>query len=347
MASLLPRGIQSPTENKPPGELPSPSEDVNATVTKLLEQQSRLEEKVEELEGDKRHFQNKLEEYIRFDREGGQSKDSRSVSQLERQISELLAEKADLQSRLSRRDDEIADLYSSQPQAADRGHRAHLLQRLNDLQASMQASEEQYGRQIDALKLENSRLREQVERLRTTQHHPQAHWNETGYFHSESWRGHAEGGRGMPPSWETAARNFQAARNLHSNNTEGLASLPESLSSRSSGSTSGQTSLSATLTEMSLTPTPPPPPPSDTTASELKKLKKQLEKYKTANIDLDEKLKDAKLELRKYSERGGEGDVRYRMDYERLRSENAQLRSQLDRALSESNHLRSLVSKRY
>ena len=244
-----------------------------------------------------------------------------------------------------RREEEIADLYSSQPQVAERGHRAHMLQRLND----MQASQEQYTRQIDTLKLENSRLKGEVERSRNPHYsHPHGqHWNESGRDPKgsfsgsgrvESRRGHLESGHSGPPSWDMT-------RNYYSN-TEGFSSLPESLSSCSSGSSTGQTTLTAALTELSLTGKPSPPPP-DATATELKKIKKQLEKYKTANIDLDERLKEAKLELRKYSERGTEAEVRYRMDCERLRAENTQLRLQLDRALSESNHFRSLVGRRY
>lgn len=76
-------------------------------------------------------------------------------------------------------------------------------------------------------------------------------------------------------------------------------------------------------------------------------MKRQLEKYKTANIELDQKLKDAKLELEKFAESRREPDVAYRMDVERLRSENAQLRARLDRANSEVTHLRGMVGRRY
>lgn len=329
MASILPRGVPSPQESKPPGELSSPSSDLNLTIQKVLDTNASLEEKVKELEGDKKHFQNKLEEYIRYDKEEGGNRESQSTasnSQLERQISELMAEKAGLKAELLKKEEETGDLYSSQqPSISERGHRAHLLQRLNELQATSRLSQDFHSHQTEMLKWENSRLREEVEGLN--------HY------------GGKTSGHERPPSWELA-RPYQ---HLYSN-TERYSSLPESLPSHSS-TASGQSGDPGmpNLATLHLTSNMSHPLDSNAaaTAAELKKIKKQLEKYKTANIELDQKLKDAKLELQRYAERRTEGDVGYRMDLERLRSENAQLRSQLDRALSEASHLRSLVGRRY
>lgn len=346
MASFLPRGVSSPkgvssAAEEALGDLPSPSEDLNTTVTKLLDTNARLLDKIAELEGDKKHFQNKLEEYICYDREEG-SNDRTTISQLERRISELLAEKADLQARLLKKNKDNDDLYTSQElRLLERDHRAHLLQRLNELQASLALGQQKHAREMELLKLENLGLQEEVGRLRKILNM-------------------AESRRDRPPSWELV-RPYQR---LYSS-AEGYSSLPESLPSfSSSGGATGQhrnTTESITghhkgseipnIAALRLTSNPAPP--SDSTAAsvavtELKKIKKQLDKYKTANIELDQKLKDAKLELRKYEERGSEVDVGYRMDLERFRSENNQLRAQLDRALSESNHLRSLLgSRRY
>lgn len=346
MASLLPRGIPSPVpqDSKPPDDLPSPSEDLNLTVQKLLASNSSLEEKVRELEGDKKHFQSKLEEYIRYDREevgSSESHDDRAaVSKLEKQISKLVAENADLHFQLHSRGREAGDSYltaqQTAPQVADREQRAALLHRLNELQASSQASQDYYGRQLEMLRVENSKLRQEAELLRRTHHH------------YPEWK--ARGGQlERPPSWEPAQPAYQT-----SSVTEGYSSLPESLTSSSSGSSSagGQSMLVSKMPDLASLrignsdPTPPPPaanaPP---TAAELKKLKRQLEKYKTANIELDQKLKDAKLELQKFAEGRRDCDVAGRMDLERLRSENAQLRARLDRALSENSHLRSMVGR--
>lgn len=328
MASLLPRGIPSPQASKPPSDLPSPSDDLNLTVQKLLTTNSGLEGKVKELEGDKKHFQSKLEEYIRYDREEGGSHDKLATSKLEKQLSELIAEKADLQFQLGK-EREQGGTYSlkhvsdreQHAYISDREQRAILLQRLNELQASSRSSQDYYTRQIDMLKVENTRLREESEHLRKT--------------HYADWR---NAGRERPPSWELA-------RSSRGSYTEGYSSLPESLSSGSTGQ-SGVAKL-PDVASLQLSSKPSPSADVASIAAELKKTKRQLEKYITANIELDQKLKDAKLELQKFAEGRRDWDVGSRMDLERLRSENAQLRSQLDRAMSESNRLRSLVGRRY
>lgn len=316
---MLPRGIPSPQGSKPPSDLPSPSDDLNHTVQKLLVTNSNLEDRIRELEGDKKHFQSKLEEYIRYDREEGAStepQDRVTVSKLQKQISELMAEKADLQFQLQKGKEPHS---IQQAHVSDREQRALLLHSLNDLQASSRSNQEYYSRQTEMLKAENSRLREEAESLRKT--HQYTDWRSTG--------------QGRPPSWELA-RPYQRLY------TEGYSSLPESLSS----SSTGQSGI-AKLPDVASLQISSNPSDATSTAMELKKLKRQLEKYKTANIELDQKLKDAKLELQKSAEGRRDCDVGNRMDLERLRSENALLRSQLDRALSESNHLRSLVGRRY
>lgn len=345
MAALLPRGVQSPRppEDWPLAELASPSEDLNLTLRELLDKNTVLEAKVEELEGDKRHFQSKLEEYIRYDREEGSESrgDKPTVSQLEKRVSELLSEREELKVLLVKRDGEIGEFYSSQqPQFLERGHRAHLLQRLNELQASSALTEERLTQQIQTLKSENSRLREELGRLTRAPpgpgHNPPQHW-----VGQEQGQGQGE----RQPSWDAY---HQSPRS----NTEGYSSLPESLPSHTAITTS-QGRAAEMLAALRLTSREAPPhhptatPSQDTMTAELKKVKKQLDKYKTANIELDQKLKDAKLELQKHSEGRGDVDVGYRMDMERLRSDNNRLRVQLDRAMGESNHFRSLVGRRY
>ena len=337
MAALLPWGVQSPQDDQPLGaELTSPSEDLNLTLRKLLDKNTILEAKVDELEGDKRHFQNKLEEYIRHDREEGTEScgDKHTVTQLEKRVSELLSEREDLKIQLVKRDEEISKFYSSQqPQLLERGHRAHLIQRLNELQASSSLTEERHAQQMQALKSENSRLREELVRLRPPAGPgPPQHWGANRGGGEQVWR---------RPPWEVQNQSLRS-------NTEGYSSLPETLPSHATTTTlQGGAPEMPNMSGLSLTSEPPPPPPQDTSTAELKKVKKQLEKYKTANIELDQKLKDAKLELQKHSEGRGEVDVSHRMDMERLRSDNNRLRVQLDRAVGESNHFRSLVGRRY
>lgn len=295
----------------------SPSEDLNFTVKKLLDRNSRLEDKIEELEGDKAHFQNKLEEYIRYDREQGmESEQKLTISRLEKHILELIAEKTNLQDQLVKRDRDISDLSASQhPHSGDRGQRVHLLQTLNEIQVGSKSTQVELSCQIELLKSENSMLREEVK------------WMRCGTDR-----------RADEKASPYTTREMNHAR--HSTNT-GYSSLPESLSYSSSSIQSSELPNVATL-QLTSDPTVS----TNSTAAELKKIKKQLEKYKTANIELDQKLKDARLELERYGEHRGEM-MGYRMDLERFRQENAQLRSQLDRALGEISHLRSLVSRRY
>ena len=72
---------------------------------------------------------------------------------------------------------------------------------------------------------------------------------------------------------------------------------------------------------------------------ELKKLRKMVEKYKNANIDLDMKLKDARSELQKYSAGQTSFDISHRYEVERLQQETTQLRIQLDCALRNNARL--------
>ena len=78
---------------------------------------------------------------------------------------------------------------------------------------------------------------------------------------------------------------------------------------------------------------------------ELKKLRKMVEKYKNANIDLDLKLKEACNELQKYTTTGQTFvDLTHQYDLERLRQEAAQLRVQLDSALRDNARLQREVA---
>lgn len=75
--------------------------------------------------------------------------------------------------------------------------------------------------------------------------------------------------------------------------------------------------------------------------SELKQVKRNLEKYKNLTIELDSKLKDAKLELTKHETRQTGSHVQARYENEALRSENLALRSEIDRLRRECNQLQS------
>ena len=80
-----------------------------------------------------------------------------------------------------------------------------------------------------------------------------------------------------------------------------------------------------------------------TTNSEIKGLKKMLEKLKTVNVELDMKLKDANLQLQQYSARQTDTDIMYRMEAECLRAENVRLQFQLESVQRENNSLQREV----
>ena len=122
--------------------------------------------------------------------------------------------------------------------------------------------------------------------------------------------------------------------------TEGPKSLPEhlpSLASKTKSLLDSEVSLSVdqlhTLSGLSLS--------AKADTSELKKLRKQLEKYKTANVEMDKKLKEARLELQKYN---GRSDLGFRQELDLLRSECRQLQSQLDFTNREKGYLQSQLS---
>ena len=81
--------------------------------------------------------------------------------------------------------------------------------------------------------------------------------------------------------------------------------------------------------------------------SELKQVKRSLEKYKNLTVELDSKLKDAKLELSKYETRETGTHVQARYENEALRSENCVLRSEVDRLRRECSMLQSQHYHRY
>lgn len=330
-SNLLPRGVLAPVRsNVDPTYTPSPSEDLHLTVKKVLDANSRLQEKVEELEGDKRHFQRKLDEYIRSDMEDktGNSHTTSNTVVLEKEVEYLKRENSRLNSLLMTTEKERrgGGLTSGNSRFSEREYNPVLLHQLSELQAARSLCIDQHEKKMEVMKLESFRQREEIERLKRTIQFTES----IGLQNRRS-------------SWDT----INGHSHLHGES--GHTSLPESLSSFSS-STSRKTEVTgasgltlSTVNSSSLSSNSADL--ESTTVAELKKLKKQLDKYKTANIELDQRLKDANLELQSYTERRGNWDATHRMDTERLNSEVYHLRAQLDRALSENSQLRSLAGR--
>lgn len=72
--------------------------------------------------------------------------------------------------------------------------------------------------------------------------------------------------------------------------------------------------------------------------TDFKQVKRQLEKYKNLAVELDSKLKTAKLDLSRYETRQTGMDVQARYENEALRSENQIIRSEVDRLRRECSH---------
>ncbi len=307
--NLLARGASAKSSQ------PSPYEDLHSTVRTLLDENSQLKEKIEELEGDKAHFQRKLEEYIQSDR------DDRSFYASRTSGSNVGDRTMALQSELETMKKENLRLISLLNDKGGLGGFQHaelepnpvLLHQLSELRAARSLCVDQHERKIEAMKLEKFRLKEEVERLRRT-----VQLAESASLQSK---------RG---SWEALNGHFYTREGAGGEG--GYSSLPETLPSYSSTSTGQSTSSNITGAE-------------DPLLSEVKKLKKQLEKYKSVNVELDQKLKDAHLDLRRLTEGRGKWNMTQQMDVERLEGEVSRLRAQLDQLHRENSHLRSMAGR--
>ena len=328
--------------------IPAPSSTPDATSPKnnysLRELSSRcemLEGTVQALQRDKNVLQNKLDSYLRGDHE------EQFTSKVdEDQIDKLMSENASLQSLLIRKDAMIAELSGhrslpfSLPSEQTRDQRANLLQKLNEAQESKKQEVDRLQQQVLTMYKENSTVRQELQILRERLM-PQT---QTGIAPPESEYSYgttSTAPTSLPeqlPSYSSFSSDgefLESFRSKISLSAEQLPTLKE-ISTRSS-SFSGPRSVASGAAD-SVAPS----------FSEFKKVKKQLDKYKSVNIELDQRLKEAQLELQKYSGRRSNTDVMYQNDIGRMRAENSRLQARLNSTLHENNQLRSqLGSRRY
>ena len=305
----------------------------------LFEKISALEENIKSLSADKEILQKKLDYYLKEDRTQGTDV-RRELKRKESEVHQLMTENAMLQVALSEKESEMERLskLSTPPSSLTdpevRDQRAMLLQRLNRLE--MRDLESQ-GK-IAALRSENEALRSELEAARCT--FPEQPGKQ---FTSSTTTTY-----GAPSSQFSSSTGSCSHSSLETIVKPPLSSLQSSSSSLSGSSyptTSSSTLMTSSLAGQGQSTVPHGSVP---TPSEFKKLKKQLERYKSANIELDLRLKDAKLDLQKYQGQQSNTDIMYQMDVERLTAENAMLRSQLDSAVNENGRLRSdLVNRKY
>ena len=316
----------------------------NSENKQLSERNLALEEKIESLLTDKEFLQKKLDSYLREDRGSEESSGSkemtRELQRRESEVHQLMEENAMLQVALSEKENEMERLskVSSPPSSLTdtemRDQRALLLQRMNKLEKRDLESQEK----IAALKKENESLRRELDIARSQSSSGSSSYGlQTSQFSSNT-----SGTLSSPSSIETLTPSLSTLQT----------SLSTSTGSTTTGSSDPTTSSSTSMTSLSssssATSQSSVPDKSLPTPAEYKKLKKQLERYKSVNIELDQRLKDAKLELQRYQGQQGNTDIMYQMDLQRLSAENARLQSQLDSAVNENGRLRSdLVNRRY
>ena len=297
-----------------------------------------LEGMVQTLQEEKGFVQNKLDSYLRGDYE------EQCTSNMEDQIEKLMSENASLQSLLVSKDAMITDLsgrHSLPPTLSSeqtRDQRASLLQKLNEAQESKKQEVDRLQQQVLTMYKENASLRQELQMLRghfMPQTQPAAASHESEYSYGTTSSGHTSLPEQLPSysSFSSDGEFLESFRSKISLSAEQLPTLKEN-PTRSS-SFSGPRSVASGAAD-SVVPS----------LSEFKKVKKQLDKYKGVNIELDQKLKEAQLELQKYSGRKTNTDIMYRNDIARMQAENSRLQARLDSTLHENNRLRSQLSAR-
>ena len=294
-----------------------------------------LSEKVVALEKRKESLENELD------------KVSGELERKESELLQLMNENARLQVTLSQKESEMERLskVSSPPSSLTdtemRDQRGLLLQRLNRLEMRDLESQEK----IVALTKESEVLRRELEQARA---HGGARNNYplTGKTFASSGSSHGSSSSQLTST--TGSSSLSSLETLMPS-ISALQTSSSTLTSTSSGSSEPMTSLSTlTTSSSSLSQSTGTQKSNVPTVAEFKKLKKQLDRYKSVNVELDMRLKDAKLELQKHDGQQVNSDIMYQMDVQRLSAENTRLQLQLDSAVNENGRLRSdLISRRY
>ena len=327
-----------------PGGIPMPPTfpQNNSENKQLSERNLELEEKVQSLLTDREFLQKKLDSYLREDRSeesSGSKEMTRELQRRESEVHQLMEENAMLQVALSDKESEMERLskVSSPPSSLTdtemRDQRALLLQRMNKLEKRDLESQEM----IAGLRKDNETLRRELDKARLQSSSSTSYGQQSSQFSSTS------GTLSSPSSIETLTPSLSTLQTSSSTSTGSTTTGSSDPMTSSSTTMTSSSSSSATGTSQSSVPDKSLPTP-----AEYKKLKKQLERYKSVNIELDQRLKDAKLELQRYQGQQGNTDIMYQMDVQRLSAENARLQSQLDSAVNENGRLRSdLVNRRY
>jgi serine/threonine protein kinase len=343
LSPIIAPGIPSPRVLTP---LISPQD--SSENKQLSERNLALEEEVQLLLTDKEFLQKKLDSYLREDRaeesSGSNSKEmTKELQRRESEVHQLMEENAMLQVALSEKENEMERLskVSSPPSSLTdtemRDQRGLLLQRMNKLEKRDLESQER----IAALRKENETLKRELDisRSQSSSSTTSSSYGPPSSQYSSTTT--TSGTLSSPSSIETLTPTLSTLQTSLSTSTTTGSSDPTTSSSTTMTSSSSSSS-SATGSSQSSVPDKSLPTP-----AEYKKIKKQLERYKSVNIELDQRLKDAKLELQRYQGQQGNTDIMYQMDVQRLSAENARLQSQLDTAVNENGRLRSdLVNHR-
>ena len=228
------------------------------------------------------------------------------------------------------------------------GDKQHLERKLDSYMQAEREDDEPLHRETERVKGENEKLRADIVRLRVTLQQKEAEISELTSFSSppssltdpqsrdqratllhrvNALHANVSQLEKQIRALEDENESLKRQQKMHNGTSEHSSSGPSSLPTLCSWSNQ-QSSLSKSVSDDTITAN-----------SEIKRLKKAVEKYKTVNVELDMKLKDANLQLQQYGMRQTDSDVMYRMEAEQLRAENESLRWQLESVRQENNSL--------
>lgn len=228
------------------------------------------------------------------------------------------------------------------------GDKQHLEKKLNSYMQTEREESEPLHQEIERVKGANDRLRAEIDQLRATVRQKEVEISELTSFSSPP------SSLTDPQSRDQRATLLHRVNTLHANVSrleKQIQALEEEnlelrqqqkMHNGSSGHSSSGPSSLPTLSSWSNQHSGLSKSVSDdsiSAKSEIKQLKKMIDKLKTVNVELDMKLKDANLRLQEYGMRQTDSDVMYRMEAEHLRAENERLRLQLESVQQENYSL--------
>lgn len=299
-----------------------------------------LEDKAQKLQEDKNIIQMKLDSHLSSDCE-----EQFTSKEMDQQIDTLMSENASLQNILVMKDKQIAQLRLSLSPPFNEPKREQeslLLQKLDDSEKSNKQEVQRLQLKIQSILAENTSLHQKLKVLKghfMSQTHPRVPYSETEYGCGSCGEGHTS-----LPEQLLSSSSFNSGSDLPETRKSSVSAdpLPDlntlHISSASSLSSNPRSVMSGAPDRVA---------PASSNLSEIKKLKKQLDRFQSVNVELDQRLKEAQLQLQKYSGRHTNTDIMNRAEVSRLREENNRLQVRLNHIQYENNQLKTSAQRWY